>query len=123
MPEPCPLQPYEGSKRGVRSEGSSPWEYVKQQVFLGSDAFVEAMQRKVPRHRDLREVPQAKPRPLPQSLPEFERANPDRDQAIRAAYASGGYTMREIGDYFGLHQSRISKIIRPARQLGTRTKA
>ncbi len=97
MPEPCPLQPYEGSKRGVRSEGSSPWEYVKQQVFLGSDTFVEAMQRKVPRHRDLREVPQAKPRPLPQSLPEFERANPERDQAIQAAYASGGYTMREIG--------------------------
>ena len=75
----------------------SPWENVKQQVFLGSDAFVEAMQRKVPRHRDLREVPQAKPRPLPQSLPEFERANPERDQAIQAAYASGGYTMREIG--------------------------
>ncbi len=36
------------------------------------------------------------------------------NQAIIAAYASGGYTMKEIGDYFGLHQSRISKIIRAA---------
>jgi REP element-mobilizing transposase RayT len=101
----------------------SPWEHVKQQVFLGSDAFVESMQRKVPCNRDLREVPQAKRRPLPRSLPEIAGANPDRDQAIRAAYASGGYTMREIGDYFGLSQSRISKIIRPAPQLGARTKA
>lgn len=33
---------------------------------------------------------------------------------IAAAYASGGYTMREIGDYFGLHYSRISKILRRA---------
>jgi putative transposase len=101
----------------------SPWEYAKQQVFLGSDAFVESMQRKVPRDRDLREVPQAKRRPLPRSLPEYERANPDRDQAIQAAYASRGYTMREIGDYFGLSQSRISKIIHPAPQLGSLAKA
>lgn len=101
----------------------SPWEYVKQQVFLGSDAFVESLQPKIPHDRDLREVPQAKRRPLPRSLPEFERANPDRDQAIQAAYASGGYTMREIGDYFGLSQSCISKVIRPAPQLGNRTNA
>jgi hypothetical protein len=31
--------------------------------------------------------------------------------------------MRNIGDYFGLSQSRISKIIRPAPQLGSLTKA
>ena len=76
----------------------SPWESLKQQVFLGSDAFVEAMQRKVPQDRDLREVPQAKRRPVPRSLPDYERANADRNQAIKAAYASGGYTMQEIGD-------------------------
>ena len=90
----------------------SPWESLKQQVFLGSDAFVEAMQRKVPQDRDLREVPQAKRRPIPLSLPDYERAHADRNQAIKAAYASGGYTMQEIGDYFRLHHSRISKIIR-----------
>lgn len=26
------------------------------------------------------------------------------------AYASGGYTLTEIGEYFGLHYSRISRI-------------
>jgi hypothetical protein len=31
--------------------------------------------------------------------------------------------MWEIGDYFGLSQSRISKVIRPAPQLGSRAKA
>ncbi|QVL48990.1 MAG: hypothetical protein KFB96_00110 [Thiocapsa sp.] len=95
----------------------SPWESVKQQVFLGSEAFVEAMQRKIPQDRDLREVPQAKRRPVPRALPNYERAHADRNQAIKAAYASGGYTMQEIGDYFGLHCSRISKIIRAAPEL------
>lgn len=41
----------------------SPWEQLKQQVFLGSDVFVEAMRRKVPADRDLREIPQARARP------------------------------------------------------------
>jgi len=41
-----------------------------------------------------------------------DQTHADRDQAIKAAYASGGYTMQEIGDYFALHQSRISKIVR-----------
>ena len=90
----------------------SPWEHLKQQVYLGSDAFVEAMQRKVPHDRDLREVPQAKRRPVPRLLAEYDQTHADRDQAIKAAYASGGYTMQEIGDYFALHQSRISKIVR-----------
>jgi hypothetical protein len=84
----------------------------KQQVFLGSDAFVEAMQLKVPADRDLREVPQAKRRPVPRALPEYDRAHADRNQAIKAAYASGGYMMHQNGDYFGLHHSRISKIVR-----------
>jgi putative transposase len=92
----------------------SPWESLKRQVFLGSDAFVESMQRKVPNELDLREVPQAKRRSVPRSLPEYERAHADQDEAIKATYASGGYTMKEIGDYFGLHPSRVSKIIRGA---------
>lgn len=34
---------------------------------------------------------------------------------------SSGYTTQDIGDCFGLHYSRIGKILRPARQ--TRAKA
>jgi REP element-mobilizing transposase RayT len=90
----------------------SPWEQLKRQVFLGSEDFVDAMQRAVSGPRDLREVPQAKPRPKALSLDEYARTQADRDAAICAAYASGGYTLREIGDHFGLHYSRVSKIVR-----------
>jgi len=80
------------------------------------------MQRKVPQNRDLREVPQAKHRPRPKALPEYAREHVQRNDAIVAAYRSGGYTMREIGDYFSLHYSRISKIIHVADLAADKTK-
>ena len=92
----------------------SPWDDLKSQVFLGSDAFVEAMRRQVPQNRDLREVPQAKRRHRAKALSAYAREYVQRDDAIVAAYRSGGYTLRDIGDYFGLHYSRISKIVHAA---------
>jgi len=59
---------------------------------------------------------QAKP------LADYARDHPERNRAIAAAYASGGYTMQEIGDYFGLHYSRISKIVRADGQTGRKAK-
>ncbi len=94
----------------------SPWGQLKQQAFLGSDAFVEAMQRQIPRGRDLREVPQTNRRQLPWPIAEYARRYPDRNQAIAAAYASGGYTLQDIGDYIGLHYSRVSRIVRASEQ-------
>jgi len=38
--------------------------------------------------------------------------HPDRNQAIAAAYASGGYTLKEIGAYFGLHYAHVSRLVR-----------
>ncbi len=35
----------------------------------------------------------------------------DRDEAIVLAYDSGGYGMKEIGEHFGLHYSRVSRIV------------
>lgn len=93
----------------------SPWEHLKHQAFLGSDGFVASMQQQVPKNRDLREIPQARIRPPAPPLADFARRHAGRDDAISSAFASGGYTLQEIGDYFGLHYSRVSKIVRAAR--------
>ena len=34
------------------------------------------------------------------------------DSALINAYASGGYSMKEIGDYFKLHYSRFRRIVK-----------
>jgi putative transposase len=31
------------------------------------------------------------------------------------AYASGGYSLKEIGDYFSLHYSRVSRLVKKCR--------
>lgn len=100
------------------SEGAnqpSPWESLKNQVYLGSDAFVESMIAKLDSSEMLSEIPTTQRRPVARPLEDIVKSSPDRNAAIRAAHASGSYSMREIGDYFGLHYSRVSRIVRGAR--------
>ncbi len=89
----------------------SPWTSLKNQIYLGSDAFVAKMQRKVEAAQDLSEVPAAQRRQMPKPLDYYARKYVERDEAIEQAYASGGYGMKEIGDHFGLHYSRVSRIL------------
>ena len=51
----------------------------------------------------------------PPSLEEIVRSHPDRNAAIIAAYASGGYSYQDIGSYFGLHFTTVAKIVRQAK--------
>ncbi len=90
---------------------ASPWDQLKNQIYLGTDAFVERLQRAIEQDADLSEIPSAHRRPVPKDLAYYAKKYPDRDQAIAQAYASGGYSQKAIGDYFGLHYSRVSRIV------------
>ncbi|WP_126455863.1 REP-associated tyrosine transposase [Sulfuriflexus mobilis] len=97
------------------SEGKhqpSPWEQLKNQIFLGDEAFVENMLCKMSPEIKLSEIPAAQKRTPPKPLSFYEKKFPDRNTAITHAYRSGGYSMEEVGEYFGLHYSRVSRIIR-----------
>jgi REP element-mobilizing transposase RayT len=89
----------------------SPWEQLTNQVFLGSEHFVSELQARLEAGKDLSEIP-VRQRRVPAKPLEVYAARNDRDAAIAEAYASGGYSMKEIGDHFGLHYSYISRIIR-----------
>lgn len=89
----------------------APWEQLKNQMFLGADAFVEKMQAQLDAGKDLSEVPFKQRRALPKPIAHYSETHKDRDAAIVAAYASGGYSQKEIADHFGLHYSCISRII------------
>ncbi len=88
-----------------------PWEQLKNQVFLGTESFVNDLQKKIIADRDLSEIPKSQRRKKPKSLSSYEKNSQDRNEAIITAYKSGGYSMKELGDYFGLHYSRVSRII------------
>ena len=115
-----------GQKKGVAidayklfvSEGKgkpSPWLNLKNQVFLGSDAFVERTSRMIDNDKDLSDIPASQRRSVPKSLEYYGDNSPNRNTAIVSAYKSGGYSMKEIGEYFGLSYSMVSRILKDSR--------
>jgi putative transposase len=90
----------------------SPWEHLKNQIFLGDEQFVEDMQCKLNINQELSEIPRAQRRKVPKPLDYYSNRYKDRNAGIIAAYQSGGYSMKAIGDHFGVHYSSVSKIIK-----------
>jgi hypothetical protein len=90
----------------------SPWALLRNQVFLGGEQFVDKMQSQIDGDKELSEVPSSQRRPVPKTLVCYEASTRDRNSAISEAYRSGGYTLRDIGDHFGLHYSTVSGIIK-----------
>ncbi len=93
------------------------WEQLKNQIYLGTDAFVEKMQSKKSAKDGLSEIPLGQRRAMVKPLAHYAARSGERDKAIALAYDSGGYGMKEIGEHFGLHYSRVSRIIRNQRKV------
>ncbi len=93
----------------------SPWEGLKNQVYLGNEHFVKKMQGKLNVKQDLSEITVAQKRAVAKPLAFYIKRFKDRDIAIVEAYASGAFTMKEIADHVGLHYSWVSRVIRRAR--------
>jgi len=97
------------------SEGRNqpkPWEQLRNQIYLGSDEFVDDMQCKISPDTKLSEIPSTQKRQVAKPISFYEEKYSDRDTVIVKVYRSGGYSMKEIGDYFELHYSRVSRIIK-----------
>lgn len=93
-------------------KAASPWSNLKGQVFLGDDQFVLRMQAYLQSGKDDVQIPIVQRRPPPPPLAEIERNSQDRNAAIVAAYATGGYSYQQLADYFGVHFTTVGKIVR-----------
>lgn len=92
--------------------GVEVWEDLTNQVFLGSDEFIEKqLALLAEQNKDLSDIPKQQQRGAALPLAEFERFYQTRNEALKAAYQSGSYTLKTLGDYFGLHYSRVSRIV------------
>lgn len=94
---------------------ASPWEELRGQVFLGTDAFVQQLAPKLCPLQGLVETPRSQrfaARPaLDVLIPHAHRKDPSlRKPAIVEAYCTHGYTLAEIARHLGLHYSTISRI-------------
>ena len=62
--------------------------------------------------KELSEIPSSQRRPMAKPLADYFKGRVSRNEGIIKAYASGGYSMKKIGDYVGLHYATISGIIK-----------
>jgi putative transposase len=80
---------------------------------LGNDTFVDDLHERMQRlDQPLTDVPKRQRAGRLHSIEEYAAQASDRNEAIAFAYASGGYTLREIGEHFGLHYSRVRRIVK-----------
>ena len=97
------------------AEGSEPalWSTaLRQQVYLGDEAFVERMQSlSTPAGAvSTTEIPKAQ-RQMPRTLAYHAQTHSNRAAAMHAAYTQGGLTMTQIAAQAGLSVSRVSRLI------------
>ena len=90
----------------------SPWESLKNQIYLGSDRFVEEVQCKLDPEQSLKDIP--KPQKLGPIKPIsfYKEAYKSRNSAMAEAYRSGHYTLAEVGDAFGVSYATVSRAVK-----------
>jgi putative transposase len=86
------------------------WGGLRQQVYLGSDEFVERMQSMLPDDGRLDEVPRLQRRAGVKPLAWYESEH-ERGTAMALAYASGDHTMKNIAAHFGVHYATVSRAV------------
>jgi len=97
----------------AEGKGVDIWKNLKSQVYLGNDEFVEKHKITIKNNVDivLNEVPKKQVRPKAQPLSYYQSSSPNNKIAMAQAYLSGGYSMKEIASYFGVHYSTVSRAV------------
>lgn len=94
---------------------SSPWQELRNQIYLGSDRFIEEMQRQIKDDQPLEEIPAKQKRQPARPLACYAEHYTARDRAIAEAYCSGAYSMQQIGAFFGVCRMTVSRAVKQYR--------
>jgi putative transposase len=89
----------------------SVWSALQGQIYLGSDAFMAQMQAAALKKPNLTEIPRAQRRAKARELADFADSYA-RDDAIAMAYLSGHHTMASVAEYFGVHYTTVSRLVK-----------
>lgn len=90
---------------------ASPFADVQHQLILGDEKFIRQHRQGVDED-NIRDVSKAQRRILAKTLEEYQTQYPTRNEAMARAYLSGAYSMREIGDFFGVHAVTVGRAVK-----------
>ncbi len=85
------------------------WNELRSQIYLGDHAFIHGAQKKIASGNDFSEIP-SKQRIAPRlPLATYREQYPNPREAMARAFLGGHYTMKEIGTFFNVHYSTVSR--------------
>lgn len=97
-------------------EKEAPWEKLKGQIILGSDAFIGHVRELITGRDHITEIPRlqrtaGRPR-LEELFPTKERITKnERNPCIIDAHVKYGYTLKEIAEHLAIHYTTVSKVV------------
>lgn len=91
------------------------WNELSGQIYLGSEQYIRSLHAEMSDQLENREIPRLQRRPMAFPLTYYQQQHSERDDAIRAAFASGDYTQPQIAAHFGVHYSTVSRVVRRGR--------
>ena len=105
---------------GMNSPIEKPWKKIVGQIILGSENFVCEMQEFLDEKKEIKEISKLQRyigRPsLADLFPAQNAKNKKkRNEAFHTAHFSYGYTLKEIGEFTGLHYSTVSRVVNTER--------
>ena len=90
----------------------SPWENLKNQIYLGSSEFVEEMQCKLEPDHSLNDIPKKQKQAALKPLNYYQQRYDSRSKAMAKAYLGGHYTLKEVGQHFGVSYATVSRAVK-----------
>ncbi|MEK6736011.1 MAG: addiction module toxin RelE, partial [Pseudomonadota bacterium] len=88
------------------------WSNLKGQIYLGDETFVTEMQKRIDKEKSDLNIPRQQKQSIAKPLSEIAAQHKDRKTAIIAAYKTGAYSQREIGEFYQLHPTTVGVIVR-----------
>ncbi len=104
------IKRYKDYVKGGKNQ-SSPMEALKNQIYLGSNKFVESMLSKLEQQVDPSETPKKQRTLAVLTLEDIKQISGSRNEGIVQSYFKGHFTLKQIGDFYELHYSRVSRIV------------
>ena len=89
-----------------------PWERLKNQIYLGSDEFVESMQCNLDPKQSLKDVPRKQKIAPAKPISYYQKKYTNAKEAMARAYLSGHYTQSEVGAAFGCSYATVSRAVK-----------
>jgi len=89
----------------------SPWEQLKNQIYLGFSPFVEDMQCRIDPKPSLDDIPKPQKQLPVKPLVYYEERYGVRDRSMAEAYRSGHYILKEVGEHFSVSYATVSRAL------------